>query len=271
MTPSARSYLYAPGDRPDRFERALSSGADAVIFDLEDGVTANAKSLARQQVAAELDAVAGSEQVQRWVRVNPGDMLTSDLTALEGARGMTGIILPKATLDSLRFTLATGVCTVAALVETAAGVRELEEIATLPGVSHLAFGESDLASDLGMDPSPDGHELDPLRLRLVVASAAAGIAAPTAPVDTNFRDLEDLAASTERFRRLGYGSRSCIHPDQIAVVHAQLSPSVEAVERAQALVASFDANGGGIALDEQGRMVDEAVIRAARNIVDRAR
>jgi citrate lyase subunit beta/citryl-CoA lyase len=272
VTPTAaRSFLYAPGDRPERFDRALGCGTDAVIFDLEDGVAPGARADARGHIAAALASPTGPDGTQRWVRVNPGAGMAADLDAVLGLPGLTGVIVPKATVASVGAALAAGAPAVGALVETAAGVLEIEAIAGMPGVSHLSLGETDLAADLGIELSPDGAELAPLRLRVVVASTAAGIAAPTGPVSTAFRDLDGLRAGTEALRRAGYGSRACIHPDQVTVVNEVLTPSPEAVAEATDLVARLEAAGGGVCLDARGHMVDEAVARAARRVLSRAR
>jgi citrate lyase subunit beta / citryl-CoA lyase len=276
VTPTAaRSFLYAPGDRPERFDRALGCGTDAVIFDLEDGVAPAATAQARAHIAAALATPpspgAGPGGTQRWVRVNTGGAMGADLDAVLGRPGLTGVIVPKATVASVGAALAAGAPAVGALIETAAGVLEAEALASTAGVSHLALGETDLAADLGIELSPDGVELAPLRLRLVVASAAAGIAAPTGPVSTAFRDLDGLRASTEALRRTGYGSRACIHPDQVTVVNDVLTPSPEAVAEAADLIARLEAAGGGVCLDARGHMVDEAVARAARRLLSRAR
>lgn len=267
--PAARSFLYAPGDRPERFAKALASGADAVILDLEDGVGPAAKDEARRHVVAAL--AEPPADVQRWVRLNSGERFADDLAAVVGQPGLHGVLVPKATLDSVRQAVAAGAPRVAPLVESAAGVLEVEAMARVAGVSHIALGEADLAADLGADPDPSGVELAPIRMRIVVASAAAGIAAPTAPVSTAFRDLEALKESTEQLRRMGFGARACIHPAQVAVVHEVLSPTPEAVTRAEDVLRRFEAAEGGVCVDAEGRMVDEAVVRAARRVVARAR
>lgn len=284
-----RTSLYVPGDRPDMLVRALDRGADAIVADLEDGVAPASKTVARGVVAGWLGAlrdkvaigraVRRTPEVELWVRVNPGELLADDVGAVVGP-GLTGICLPKAesvgqlcALDDLltsaeaAASVAVGSVGVVALVESARGVLALREIATAPRVRRLGIGEVDLASDLGVQAGPDGHELAWVRSQLVVHSAAAGLQPPLASVWTDLRDTEGLRRSSEALRRLGYSGRACIHPAQVPVVGQAFTPGVSEVAQAQRLLAQFDAAvacGQGVITDEHGRMVDEAVVRAAR-------
>ncbi|MFC6929162.1 aldolase/citrate lyase family protein [Actinomadura yumaensis] len=132
------------------------------------------------------------------------------------------------------------------------------------------MGEADLRADLGVEPGPDGRELLFARSQVVMASAAARIEAPIAPVSTDFRDLDSLRASTLALKRLGFQGRACIHPDQLPVVNAVFTPSAQEVARARDLVERYDAAiaaGTGVCLDERGRLVDEAVVRSARRLL----
>jgi len=285
-----RSYLYVPGDRPDRLAKALGLGADAVIADLEDGVAPEAKDAARAAVAAFLGdgAASGGPGVaadgpEVIVRVNPGALLAADLGAVVAA-GVSAVYLPKADTaslgeaDALLGALergcgrAVGEVGVVALVESATGLLDAPLVARHPRVRNLAIGEADLTAELGLRPSADEHELWPLRLALVVASAAAGIDPPTAPVSTDFRDLDALRASTGALRRAGFAARSAIHPAQVAIINEVFTPSATEVAEAERLLERFDAavaRGNGVGVDDRGRMVDEAVVRSARRLLAR--
>jgi citrate lyase subunit beta/citryl-CoA lyase len=143
----------------------------------------------------------------------------------------------------------------------------------MPRVLRLAIGRADLAGELGLGVDPEGDEFRPLLLQLVVASAAAGIAPPVAPTSTDFRDLGALRDSTERLLSLGFRGRSAIHPAQLETINAVFTPSAAAVARAERLVATFEAAeraGLGVITDEDGRMVDVAVVRSARELLSRA-
>lgn len=267
---SARSYLYVPADRADRLAKAPERGADALICDLEDGVAPQDKDVARKNLSAFLaDAPA-----EVWVRVNSGGLMASDVRAI-GIAPVRGTVLPKAdlaavaSLDALLVSLAVDAA-IAPLVETASGVLELVELARAPRVLRMSIGEVDLASDLAMTPSDDGRELLPIRTLVVVASAAAGIDQPTAPISTDYRDLDAFRASTEGFARAGYGSRAAIHPAQVEIINDVFTPTADEVASARRLVDLFEAAGGGACVDDEGRMVDEAVVRSARRVLDRA-
>jgi len=267
-----RTYLYTPGDRPDRMAKALGSGADALILDLEDGVAPSAKPDARREVAAFL-AASGPGGPSLLVRLDPHAM-HDDLSSLGPVMDrVDALYLAKASLgllEELDELLDDDATSVVALVETAQGLLDAPLLARHPRVRNLAVGEADLTAELGLLPSGDARELVPLRMGLVVASAAAGIDPPTGPVSTDFGDLAAFAASTLALRRMGFGARSCIHPAQVPVAAEVLTPGRDEVERARALVTAFEdavARGEGVFVGPDGRMVDEAVVRQARRLL----
>lgn len=279
---AARSYLYVPGDRPDRLAGALSRGADALIIDLEDAVARAAKDHARETVTRWLAGLpAGGAAGQLWIRVN-ADLAAADISAVTAA--VTGVVVPKAEpalLAAVAGLLAAreqqagldhGRLRVLPLVETAAGLLQVTSLAAAPRVIRLGIGEADLAAELGLRPGPGREELAPIRLQLVIASAAAGIAAPVAPTATDFRDLAALRSSTRALLRLGFRARTAIHPAQLPVINEVFTPSPEEVGRARRLVAALEAaerDGAGVTVDENGAMVDVAVARSAREVLAR--
>ena len=266
----ARSFLYVPGDRPDRLRKAEQRAGDAIIADLEDAVAPAAKAAALEEVRDWL-ATAGPGP-ELWVRVNPGPAGLAEIEALRDSPRLHGVVLPKADLTGVQAALAalgTGRA-LAPLIESARGLLDAPEVAAMSGVSHLGIGEADLCGELGITPSPDARELIPLRLQVVVASAAAGLPGPTGPVHLDVRDLDGLRASCDALRRQGFAARSAIHPDQVPVIEAAFTPTEQEVDEAQAVVTSYEkslAEGTGVVLDARGRMVDEAVVRAARRTV----
>lgn len=270
---AARSLLYVPGDDADKLAKALDRGADALIVDLEDAVAPSRKESARERVLAWL-AELHDPPAPIWVRINDGDRRIDDLEALRHAPNLYGLCLAKTrsadeAADIARRLAGTGL-RLMALLETASALLEAPAIAAVERVERLQLGEVDLCADLGLQPGPDGIELLWARSRVVAASAAAGIDPPAGAVSTDFRDLSGLAASTRSLRRLGFFGRACIHPAQIPTVHEAFRPTPDEVERARRLVSLLDSDTGvgvGVGVDENGRMVDEAVIRSARRVL----
>ena len=266
-----RTSLYVPGDRPDRFDRALASGADEIICDLEDAVAEDAKEGAREAVGDWLRANPG---VPAWVRVNNRpDLLEADTAMVRslvaGGVGFAGVVMPKA--DPAACSMDLGGCPIMALIESAMGVTDVYEIAAAPAVVRLGMGEADLAADLGMQPSPDGLEMWPIRTRVVVASVGAGLDAPCGPVHVDLDDEQGLTATSDSLRRQGFGGRAVIHPKQVAAVNAAFTPSPDEVAHAEAVMAEYQAasaEGRSVAVLD-GMFIDTAVIRQARSVLAR--
>jgi citrate lyase subunit beta / citryl-CoA lyase len=279
---SSRSYLYVPADREDRLARAADRGADALILDLEDSVPAAGKDQARRLLAGWLAGQRDTD-CELWVRINP-PTAAEDITATVGPL-VTGVVVPKAEpallaeisglladAESARG-VAPGRFGVLPIMETARGLQSVADVAASPRVVRLGLGEADLAADLGVQLSPDRAELLPVRLQVVVAAAAAGIGAPVGPTSTDFRDVDGLRDSTRALLALGFRARTAIHPAQLPVINAVFTPSETEIARAGRLVAAFEAAqraGAGVFTDENGMMVDVAVVRSAREILARA-
>jgi citrate lyase subunit beta/citryl-CoA lyase len=274
------SYLYVPGDRADLMAKATAGAAHALILDLEDGVAPAAAAAARAAVGDFLaagDAPAPGRGL--CVRVHPAHLDDHLALAVDNA-GVT-VVLPKAELESLERCArildrleasAAGrrSTDVVALVESPQGLIDAAEIAAHDRVVGLALGEADLFAALGVDPALPEEQRHSLRLPVVVASAAAGLRGPTAPVSTDFRDLDAFRASCQGLRSLGFAARSAIHPAQVPVINEVFAPSPEELAEARRMVAAFDAavaEGRGVIVDERGRMVDEAVVRSARRLL----
>lgn len=282
MRPFARSYLYVPGDSGRRVELAHTKGADAAIADLEDAVAPDRKDEARQAIRSWLREATPD---QRWVRVRPGAAGLEDLAYVFGP-GLDGVCLPKtergSEIDDVVQVLAkledsagwsAEPVAVMPLVESAAGLVAVAEIAAANRVQRLQIGELDLAADLGLEVGRDELELLTARGHVVLASAAAGIAPPLGAVWPNLRDLEGFASSTERLRRLGFVGRAAIHPSQVETIHRTFSYTGEEIRAARAAVAAYDealSSGRGVLLDADGGMVDEATVRRSRRILQTA-
>ena len=273
-----RSYLYVPGNAPDKLGKALSRGAEALIVDLEDAVPPDGKDAARRAVADWLRSRPRAGGTELWVRVNGGAAGDADVRALAGLPALTGLVLAKAE-DAAHVAAVAGLLTglgdattlLMPLLETAGAILDVREIARAPRVHRLQIGEVDLAADTGIDPGPDEAELAFARSMTVLASAAAGIHPPVGPVSRVTADPAALAESTERVRRQGFVGRACVHPAQIPVVHAAFTPSAEDVARAEDVLARFASAGSGVVLDAGGGLIDAAVIRLARRTLGVAR
>ncbi len=280
---TARSYLYVPGDAPDKLAKASKRGADALILDLEDAVAPPAKASARAAVSKWLqETEAGRPPV--WVRINANpDLMENDIAAVVHP-GLKGIYVPKAEdageleeiaslLRQLEAVRETSEVLLAPIIETAVGLQASSDLAAAPRVSHLAMGEGDLAADLGITASDDEREWLPIRSQVVIASAAAGIQPPSGPAFLDIPNLEALRASTKRLHRLGFRGRSAIHPAQIPVINEVFTPSEAEVAAARRVVELYDdaiSHGSGVIVDDQGRMIDEPIARTARRILLRA-
>jgi citrate lyase subunit beta / citryl-CoA lyase len=261
---SARSYLYVPGDQPEKLVKSVAQQADAVIADLEDAVSLSNKQRARETVKSWLSNATSTV----WIRINNTDQMQADLEAIAGTT-IAGIVLPKATVSSVERAARAGF-PICALIETAEGVLDARAIASARPVVRLMIGEVDLSAELGIELSHDGRELAAARLQVVLASAAAGIDQPVAPISRDFKDLEGLRTSTLALKRAGFGARSAIHPAQLDTINSTFTPNDEEIARARTLLAAFDAAGRGVGVDDDGRMIDEAVVRAARRILELA-
>lgn len=260
----ARSYLFVPGNRPERFAKAEASGADQVILDLEDAVPPAEKLRAR-------------EKVQRWletghagmVRLNaPGSEWFADDLEMCQPTGVTGVILPKTESgEDIRSVaqVLRGI-PIFPLIETAQGVWNAHGIAMEPGVERLVLGALDLQLDLRVEG--DGEELDLFRSHLVLVSRVAGLASPVDGVSTAIEDIEQVRNEAARARRLGFGAKLCIHPRQVPVIHACFAPTEEQRAWAQRVKAAAEAAGGAAAMVD-GKMIDRPVIEQAEGILAR--
>ncbi len=272
----ACTHLFVPGNRPDRFGKALASGADAVIVDWEDAVPPAAKAEARASLLVAFAAWSPAERTRTLVRINPAGSLwhADDLGALRilAAQGLVGVVVPKAeSVDALApvaAVLGEGGALLP-LIESAAGLAALPAIAAAPRVLRLVLGHLDLQADLGMACGPDEAELAPLRLQLVLTSRLAGLAPPIDSICTETADMALVQADAARALRFGFGGKLCIHPAQLPVVRAAFAPSAEQVQWARRVIDGFERTGGQVfSLD--GKMVDAPVVALARRVLQRA-
>jgi citrate lyase subunit beta / citryl-CoA lyase len=280
-----RSLLFVPGDRPERFAKALASGADAVICDLEDAVTPATRPQARLDVA---DLLRSAERtVPVWVRINPvqtNDAL-ADLAAVAATRP-DGIVLPKARdgadlqrLDHWLEALETqhghprGTIKVIALItETAQAVLNGATFAAPPArVIGFTWGAEDLAAEVGASANrtTDGEFEFTFRLArasCLLLAAAAGIAAYDT-TDIEFRDVAAVERRAQAARRDGFVGKLAIHPAQLAPIHAAFTPTGDEVAWARRVIELMSADGGRGAVALDGRMIDRPHVKQAERIL----
>jgi citrate lyase subunit beta/citryl-CoA lyase len=278
-----RSWLFVPGDSEKKAAKAATVGADVLIFDLEDSVTASAKDAARKTVADLIDSATGRDW-SLFVRVNPfdGDLTLADLDAVVRP-GLDGILLPKpeggpdvarlaAELDARegRAGMAPGSTRIAVVAtETPAAVFSLGSYAPAhPRLAALTWGAEDLAAAVGATGNRDeaGAFTEPYRMVRNLALFAAA-AAGTAPIDTlhaDFRDLAGLEADCRASRRDGFVGRLAIHPAQVETINRCYTPSEAEIAWARRIVEAFAANPGSGALGLDGRMIDLPHLIGAR-------
>ncbi len=280
-----RSLLFVPGDRPERFAKAVASGADAVIFDLEDAVSADRRGAARSEVARQLAQTA--RPVPQWVRINPAGSAEAlvDIAAVVAARP-DGIVLPKAeaagdlwrvdhwleALEAAHGLRAGAIALLPLVTERACAVLGLGSWGRLPArVAGLTWGAEDLAADIGAEANrtADGTYEPPFLLArslCLLAAAAAGVPAYDT-VDIELGDPVAIERRSREARRLGFVGQLAIHPAQIAPIHRAFTPSPEELRWAERVLEAFRAAPGRGAVQLDGRMLDMPHRRQAERIL----
>lgn len=260
-----RSALFVPGNRPERFAKALTSGADAVIVDFEDAVQESDKALARENLGR-FFLVEPTARV--WVRVNMASHAQheADLAFCAGQSGVCGVMLPKAESAEQVARAATTGRPVLPIIESALGLQALAAVSRVEGVDRLTYGGLDMSLDLGLIAGTAGAEcmLDQVRFALLQHTRLAGLAPPLETVYARIDDpigLEHFALSAQT---KGFAGMLCIHPRQVEVVHLALAPTPTQVDWASRVLAGAD-QAGAFQLD--GQMIDAPVIQRARNIL----
>jgi citrate lyase subunit beta / citryl-CoA lyase len=270
MSPPPRSWLYVPADRPEWFGKALRSGADAIVLDLEDSVRPGQRDQARRAIG---DWASQQDLRNVFVRISsPGSAGgRRDLDAVAGL-GLAGLRVAKA--ETARHVAevgqaldAAGVATaVYPLLESARGLASVRELlAAHPRVAGVCLGESDLRADLGIS---DEGVLDWIRTLVVVSARAAGLPSPPMSVYGKALDDDGLRADCERGRRRGFFGRSAIHPRQVPVINQAFRPSADDIAWARRVTGAWNsraAEHGALLVD--GVLVDASGVRRAESIL----
>lgn len=266
-----RSLLFVPGHRPERFAKALASGADLVCIDLEDAVPIAQKAEARQAVGDVLRQASDRELVRLVVRVSS----TATADGHEDLRALAQAPLPRAVMlaktetpeDVSRAAEILGRAAAwIALVESPLGLLRLEQICQQGTLEALMFGGGDYAAQLGAE-----FAWEPLlwaRSQMVAVAAAYRLPVIDVPF-LNVQDEEALIAETRRVSALGFSAKAAIHPAQVNAIHCGFLPGEEAVAEAREVIEAFEAARGG-AVVVKGRMVDQPIVDAARRVLERS-
>lgn len=271
----ARTFLFLPGDRLQRLDKALSSEAQMVILDLEDAVAPAAKEPARAALGALWAQLEDAARARIAIRINAAGTpwYAQDVALLDTLtrRGLGAVMLAKTESVAQLGALAphTGSAALLPLVESAKGLAALDLIARAPGVARLVFGHLDFQADLGMQCDTDERELDSVRFQFVCASRQAGLPGPVDGVTTQLQDPAQLAHDAQRSRRFGFTGKLCIHPSQVAAVNAALGPTPSQLEWAQRVLSAASAQNAG-AFQFEGAMVDAPVLARAHNYLQLA-
>ncbi|MEM5431491.1 CoA ester lyase [Cupriavidus oxalaticus] len=268
---TAVTYLFVPGDRPERFDKAAAAGPDVMILDLEDAVHPDAKPAAREAIGAWL---AGQPAARAMVRINDSasPAFAADLAwlrSLPAGTALAGLMVPKAEDAAALAQIAQALHAInpqgelVAIIETALGLHQVDTVATASGVARLAFGSLDYAVDLGCSHTRDALAF--ARARIVLASRVAGLPPPVDGVTTALKDEAVLAGDVAYARELGFAGKLCIHPAQLGAVHAGFLPSAEQLDWARRVL---DATASGShAVQVDGKMVDRPVIEQAKRLL----
>ena len=271
---AATALLFVPATRPDRFARALATGADAIVIDLEDGVAPDARDAARESLTAAIAAFGAAQRARALLRINAVDTRWHAAEVVVAARlvseGVASVMLPKADsatqVENLARALGPQGCVVP-LVESCAGLSTVDGLAEAMGVTRLAFGNLDLTTDLGIACDEAESELIPTRFALVHASRRRGIAAPLDGVTPDARNALRVGRDASRAVRMGFGAKLRNHPDQVASVRDAFRPTPAELDWARRVAVEADAGKALFTLD--GRMADAPVIASARRTLAR--
>ncbi|MBD8828570.1 HpcH/HpaI aldolase/citrate lyase family protein [Pseudomonas sp. CFBP 13602] len=260
-----RSALFVPGDRPERYSKALASGADRVIIDFEDAVEEGTKAVARQQLG---DFLIANPEASVWVRVNsPGHVQhEQDLSFCRAHDGVVAIMLPKAeTKAQIEIAAATGK-PVVPIIESAVGAANLSDLCSALGLERLCFGAIDMALDLGLKDGSAGAltVLEHLKASIIVQSRVHVLAPALDGVFPAIDDSPGLMHAVETAVQMGFGGVLCIHPKQVMDIHLALAPEVREINWANRVLAAAETQRGAFKLD--GQMIDAPVLARARRI-----
>ncbi len=263
------NFLFVPGTRPERFTKALDSGASGVVLDLEDAVAEEDKEAARTAIRSAWPTFTAEQKLRLVIRTNsPGSKFYSSDLILAQELNVGCLLIPKSeSPDQINgVALVLPNTAIIPMIETAIGLDQLCPIANSNQVIRLALGNLDLQADLGMACDPQETELQVARYQIVLASRLAQIAPPIDGVTPSTEDIARITDDAQRAKRMGFGGKLCIHPKQVALIKTAFMPTDQELAWAHRVIeADKDSHGGAIKLD--GRMIDRPVVLLAKRTV----
>lgn len=263
--------------------KALNTEADSIILDLEDAVSMEQKSEARQLVKKYIKKFK-EHNIEILVRIN-------DITTKDGVLDLEAIveevpdaiIVPKAEEDKIttvhillnatemRYDIPKESIKIIPLLETSNGIMNIMKILNVSSrITGIQFGAEDFTNELGVTRTVEGHEIDYARSTVVLAGNAFKVDIIDTPF-TNIHDQESLVKDTEKAKDLGFTGKACIHPKQIKVVNEIFTPNIEEVEKAKQLLKVFDEalKSGQAVCTFEGAMIDKPIAERAKRLVDK--
>ena len=265
----AYSFLFVPANQPERYGKALASGADGVIIDLEDAVGLDDKAKARELLKNTWSSISVEEKKRVIIRCNaPGSSFYAADLVLAKELQVRHLMIPKTESPDHINGAAEELKTTAfiPMIETPLGLHHLNEIASAEQVLRLALGNLDMQVELGISCDDNETEIDTARFMLVLASKLAQIAPPLDGVTPSTDDEPRIFAHAQKAKRFGFGAKLCIHPKQIPIIKRAFSPTVEEISWAKRVLAADNASNGQ-AVKVDGKMVDRPVVMLARRIL----
>lgn len=261
-----RSALFVPGDRPERFSKALASGADKVIVDFEDAVDESQKEEARENLKVFLTDNPNAEVV---VRINSAahPEHEADLAFCASLPQVEAVLLPKAESREQVDRVGQTGKPVWALIESAAGLERLTDIAQGVNVERLTYGALDLGVDLCLIATSAAAQrmYDQVRFAMVLASTRYKLAAPLETVFPDISNTPELKTFARNALEMGMEGMLCIHPSQVSTANDAFSPSLEEIEWASKVISAAKDSPGAFRLE--GKMVDAPVIAYAKKVL----
>jgi citrate lyase subunit beta/citryl-CoA lyase len=265
----ASTFLFVPGNRPERFTKALSSGAHAIIIDLEDAVAEEDKAAARSAIRQAWPGFSAEQHQRIVIRSNaPGTRFYGEDLILAEELAIACLLIPKSeSLDQINGAAEVLPDTaIIPMIETARGLQQIDAIANAQQVIRLALGNLDLQADLGMVCDAQESELQVARFGLVLASRLAEIAPPVDGVTIATDDIDRIMADALRGKRLGFGAKLCIHPKQVPIVSKAFTPTEAELHWSNQVIEADKASKGGV-VKLNDRMIDRPVVLLAKRLL----